>query len=266
MPRPTASWGQRSRSWSPTASDWLGRLAPSQRRFHMRLDASRALRAGLLIWRDFRLRMDAHPALTGRAPSLARCGGAGRPPGLGAARPSWPNDREQARRSRAFPVRNDRVDQRRGLRIEQAVEIAAAPKNVWTVMTDVERWPEWTASVTSVALLDGPPLVVGSRVRIRQPRLPTAVWTVTAMETERYFEWRSVAAGLTSTGGHHIERSGDGCRVILSLDWKGWLTPLINLVFGRLSKRYVQTEAEGLKRRCEASGGAHRSELSVAPE
>jgi uncharacterized membrane protein len=152
------------------------------------------------------------------------------------------------------------------MRIEQAVEIAAAPKNVWTVMTDVERWPEWTASVTSIELLDGSPLVVGSRVRIRQPRLPTAVWTVTAMETERYFEWRSVAAGLTSTGGHRIDRSGDGCRVILSLDWKGWLTPLINLVFGRLSQRYVQTEAEGLKRRCEASGGAHRSELSVAPE
>ena len=140
--------------------------------------------------------------------------------------------------------------------IEQTVEIAALPSKVWMVMTEVERWPEWTTSVTSVELLDGPPLVVGGRVRVRQPRLPTAVWTVTAMEAERYFEWRSVAAGLTSTGGHRIDRiGGDGTRVSLSLEWNGWLAPLINLVYGGLSRRYVQAEADGLKRRCEASGG-----------
>jgi uncharacterized membrane protein len=140
------------------------------------------------------------------------------------------------------------------MKIERVVEIAALPNKVWTVMTDVEHWPEWTASVTSVELLSGPPLAVGTRVRVRQPRLPTAVWTVTAMETERYFEWRSVAAGLTSTGGHRIDRSSAGSRVTLSLKWNGWVTPLINLVYGGLSRRYVQTEAEGLKRRCEASG------------
>jgi len=76
------------------------------------------------------------------------------------------------------------------------------------------------------------------------------------MEAERYFEWRSVAAGLTSTGGHRIDRSGgDGTCVSLSLEWNGWLTPLINLIYGGLSRRYVQIEAEGLKRRCETSGG-----------
>jgi hypothetical protein len=138
--------------------------------------------------------------------------------------------------------------------IQRTVEIAARPETVWTVMTDVVRWPEWTSSVTGVELMDGPPLIVGSRVRVRQPRLPTAVWVVTAMEAERYFEWRNAAPGLASTGGHRIERiSGERVRVLLSLDWKGWLAPLINLICGGLSRRYVQTEAEGLKRRAEAS-------------
>ena len=128
------------------------------------------------------------------------------------------------------------------------------PEKVWTVMIDVEHWPEWTSSVTSVELLTGPPLTIGSRVRIRQPKLPAAVWTVTAIEPGRFFEWRNVQLGLTSIGGHRIEPlGGNRSRVVLSLVWTGWLAPLINLVYGRLSRHYVQTEAEGLKRRCEAT-------------
>jgi uncharacterized membrane protein len=138
--------------------------------------------------------------------------------------------------------------------IERVIEIAAPREKVWTVMTDVARWPEWTASVTSVELLDKAPLVVGSRARIRQPRLPVVVWTVTAIEAERYFEWRNVAPGVTSVAGHRVEATRtDGARVILSFGWSGRLAPLIRLLYGRLSRRYVGTEAEGLKRHCEAT-------------
>jgi len=137
--------------------------------------------------------------------------------------------------------------------IQQTVDIAAPPQRVWDVMIDVERWPEWTSSVTSVEVLDGGPLRVGSRARIRQPRLAAAVWTVTTIEPGRYFEWRSVLPGLTSIGGHRIEiLRAERCRVVLSVEWKGVLAPLIHLIYGELSRRYVTTEAEGLKRRAEA--------------
>ena len=59
--------------------------------------------------------------------------------------------------------------------IEQTIDIDASREKVWTVITDVERWPEWTASVTSMALLDKAPFDVGSQARLRQPRLPVAV-------------------------------------------------------------------------------------------
>ena len=133
------------------------------------------------------------------------------------------------------------------------IEIAAPPSQVWAVLANVARWSVWTPTISSVELLDASSLVVGHRARIQQPRLPAVIWTVTAIEAGRYFEWQNVAAGLKSVAGHRVESDGrGGARVTLSFEWSGWLTPLIRLVYGRLTRRYVNTEAESLKRRCES--------------
>ena len=138
--------------------------------------------------------------------------------------------------------------------IERVIDIAAPHEQVWAVMADVERWPEWTASVTSVERLDRVPLGVGSRARIRQPRFPAVIWRVTALEPGRSFEWQAATPGLLSVGVHGVVPDGvHASRVTLSLTWSGPLAPVIRLLFGNLSRRYVEMEAQGLKRRCEAA-------------
>lgn len=67
--------------------------------------------------------------------------------------------------------------------IEAPMELA------WSVLTDVERMPEWTTSMRSVRLLDGEALRRASRVHIKQPRLRAATWTVALLAgplTRRY--------------------------------------------------------------------------------
>lgn len=137
--------------------------------------------------------------------------------------------------------------------IERTIEIAAPADAVWAVLTDVERWPDWTASIRTVHKLEDGPLAPGSRVRIHQPRLPAAVWTVSVVDPGRFFEWRNESAGLTSVAGHRVEPAADGSSIAtLSIDWSGWLAPLIRVAYGGLSRRYVDMEAEGLRGRCES--------------
>jgi uncharacterized protein YndB with AHSA1/START domain len=66
-------------------------------------------------------------------------------------------------------------------------DVDASADLVFAVLTDVERWPEWTPTVTRVERLDGSslPLAISSRMRVVQPKVPPAEWTVTALEAGR---------------------------------------------------------------------------------
>ncbi len=62
------------------------------------------------------------------------------------------------------------------------VTIDAPLAVVWAVYSDIEHWPEWTASVTTARLEPRGPLALGSRASIKQPRFPRVTWTVTDIE------------------------------------------------------------------------------------
>jgi uncharacterized protein YndB with AHSA1/START domain len=141
--------------------------------------------------------------------------------------------------------------------------IAASIHRVWAVLADIERWPEWTASVSRVEQLNSRRLGLGSRVRIHQPRLRPAVWIVTAWEPESRLVWEAAGRGVAVIGSHVLEACEDGCEVTLGLRFEGWLGRLAGLVEGRLAERYVQREAEGLKARSQSSSQGHAREAEA---
>jgi len=131
-----------------------------------------------------------------------------------------------------------------------SVEISAPPHLVWPMMTDIERWPEWTPSVSRVKLLTAGPLRVGSRARIHQPKFPPAYWRVTELDPERQFTWVSVGPGLRVTARHAVEPVNTGCRVTLSIRYEGFLGRWLARLTRGLIERYLAMEGNGLKARC----------------
>ncbi len=128
---------------------------------------------------------------------------------------------------------------------EVTISIDAPAERVWAILADVERWPTWTASVTSVEL-DGP-LAVGASATVRQPKLPVTTWTVSELVPGRSFTWGSQAPGSRAVGEHEVTPTGDAtCSVRLALDQHGPLGTLFGLLYRGLTKRYVQMEADGL--------------------
>jgi hypothetical protein len=140
---------------------------------------------------------------------------------------------------------------------EGRVEVAASAAAVWSVFADVERWPEWTASVDRLVALDGPGLEVGKRFAISQPRFPRLVWEVTEVDPGAAWTWRHRSPGGTTIAVHEVVALGpDRTLVRQRIDQRGPVGVLVGLLVRPLTRRYLDMEARGLKARVEGRGAA----------
>jgi uncharacterized protein YndB with AHSA1/START domain len=138
------------------------------------------------------------------------------------------------------------------------VGISAPPELVWAVLSDVASWPESTASVTSVRRLSSQRLQVGSRVRLKQPRLPATVWTVSDLVEGEQFTWTADSPGVRTRASHRVVGRADGSQATLWIDQRGVLGSVVGLLYGDLTRRYLQMEAAGLTQRSEESAAQQR--------
>ena len=135
---------------------------------------------------------------------------------------------------------------------ECGIEIDAPAGVVWDVFTDVERWPEWTESVTRIVALDGAGLAVGKRFAIKQPKLPRLVWEVTEFTPGTSWTWVQRSPGGVTVARHDVVAvSGLRTRVAQRLEQRGPVGSLIALLMRSTTRRYLDLEAAGLKARSE---------------
>jgi uncharacterized membrane protein len=140
---------------------------------------------------------------------------------------------------------------------EDSIEIEAPPQLVWDVFSDVEHWPDWTASVTSLTGLDGPALAVGKRFAIKQPGMQKLVWKVTEIDPGSSWTWVQRSPGVLVTARHDvITQPGGRTLVRQQLDQRGVLGALVGRLMVKKTKRFLELEAQGLK--------AHSERLSRA--
>jgi uncharacterized membrane protein len=135
---------------------------------------------------------------------------------------------------------------------ESSVVIDAPTSLVWDVFSDVERWPERSASVTNLVALDGPGLAIGMRFQIKQPKLPKLVWKVTAAAPGVCWTWAQHSSG-GSTVAHHALTSMDDGRTLVrqAVDQRGLVGAIVGRLMLRTTRRYLEMEAQGLKVRSE---------------
>ena len=142
-------------------------------------------------------------------------------------------------------------------RFSISIDINAPAERVYDVMADIDRWHDWTPSVSSIRRLDGETFAPGKRAMIKQPKFPPAMWTISKIEPGRRFEWINAAPGLKVTGHHSVEPTPTGSRATLALSYAGLFGGLLARLTEGITKRYIAMEAAGLKARAENPNYRH---------
>ncbi|HYB82839.1 MAG TPA: SRPBCC family protein [Mycobacterium sp.] len=135
---------------------------------------------------------------------------------------------------------------------KDSIEIDAPAQLVWEVFSDVERWPEWTASVTSLVGRDGANIAVGKRFAIKQPGMSKLVWKVTEIDPGLSWTWVQRSPGVRVSARHDVIAQSDGRTLVRQqLDQRGVLGALVGRLMVKKTKRFLELEAQGLKARSE---------------
>jgi hypothetical protein len=139
------------------------------------------------------------------------------------------------------------------LSYEASAQVVASVDAVWQVLSDVEAWPTWPATMSTVQGPESPALRLGAVFDIRQPRLRPATWVVAALDPPRHFQWVSRSAGLCVQADHVVQVCGPAaCRLLLRIGFAGLLAPLADRLGRALTQAYLQQEFASFKVRVES--------------
>lgn len=100
------------------------------------------------------------------------------------------------------------------LPLTASVEVAAAPEEVWKVVSDVSRMSEWSPECRRIVVLGRPKQGVGTTL-LGLNRRGWAMWPTTSkvvrFEPARAVAWKTRESGATWT--YELEPSGTGTRL-----------------------------------------------------
>lgn len=102
------------------------------------------------------------------------------------------------------------IDRKAPVVVETSIEIEAAPADVWRVLTEVARWPEWHEGIASAKL--GGALAEGSTIDW-QIAGQEAHATITRVAPASAFDWEGTGGEMRGMHSWQLEPSGRGTRL-----------------------------------------------------
>jgi hypothetical protein len=123
------------------------------------------------------------------------------------------------------------------MRIVQTLDVAAPAATVWSVVTDLDRYPEWNPFVVACrsTLAVGAPIAMRVRVLpfVAQPQRET-IFEHVPERLLRYGLAPLPLGALASSRAHEVEAIADErARYVSRFELRGWLAPVVEGLLGR---------------------------------
>lgn len=115
--------------------------------------------------------------------------------------------------------------------IDTEIHVAAPPRDVWRVLTDLSAYRQWNPMVTAARgeAVEGGRAILRYRSSLGLP-LRFAV-RITRSETERELRWVGSSAGITGDHYFRLEPEDGGTRLIHGEIFRGPLAGVLGFVF-----------------------------------
>jgi uncharacterized membrane protein len=135
---------------------------------------------------------------------------------------------------------------------ERSIQIQAPAEKVWSVMSDVAHWPEWTPSIESVEEVSAD-FGAGSSAAVKAQGVAKTTWRVTEWNPGHNFTWVTSVRGAKTVGEHVIEGAPGGPTTVrLGIEVQGLAGALFKPLIRKVIVRNLELESAGLKRRGES--------------
>ena len=132
--------------------------------------------------------------------------------------------------------------------IERTIDINAPIQSIWDITLDIERWPEWTASMKSIRKRQSGPISIGSVAQVEPNGGVASDWTVSELQAPNLFAWETRVRGVRVVGRHRMQETPGGTRMTLELDYSGLLARLFNFQIRRTFVHNLEVESQGMKK------------------
>ena len=137
--------------------------------------------------------------------------------------------------------------------IETSVEIAAKPSEVWTVLTEFDRYSTWNPFIPKVDGVAAPGATLTVHVGIGQAAAPIEAEIVT-FQPDQELVWRSklLTPGLFDRDHiFKIEPTATGCTLKQIQTFSGPMAPIAGALTSGVVRHGLNSMNEALKRRVE---------------
>jgi hypothetical protein len=135
--------------------------------------------------------------------------------------------------------------------VEKASQINSRPEHIFTVLKELSQWNQWTKSIIAISFLKNDRFKTGAKIKVLQPKLLPAIWTITEISENKSMVWKKKSTGLKMTANHFIQDFGEGSIVKLQIIYQGFLAMFFYRLTSSLTDTYLTMEIAGLKKKCE---------------
>lgn len=146
------------------------------------------------------------------------------------------------------------------MKIDHTLEIAAPAAAVWSVIADLDRYPEWNPFVIACRSTLEPGTPIDMRVRVFPGIAQPQRETIFAHDPGRFLSYGVAPLPLgvlASTRSHAVTALGaERARYDSRFELRGWLAPVVQVLLGRRLVQGFAAMSAGIKARAESLPGS----------